>query len=51
MMVEHIFAYEIPGYVQYRYKMIWYFPVDAEAPVPHHRTAFWLDLCLTAKTR
>src|SRR5947209_1243428 len=50
-MVDHIFAYAIPEYVQYRYKMVWYF---RWMPRPLFRLlerAFGWHLCLTGKLR
>jgi len=51
VFVDHIFAYSIPEYVQYRYKKVWYF---RWLPVPVFRAlerAFGWHLCLTAKVR
>jgi 2-polyprenyl-3-methyl-5-hydroxy-6-metoxy-1,4-benzoquinol methylase len=50
-MVDHIFAYRIPDYVQYRYKKVWYF---RWMPRPLFRLlerAFGWHLCLTGKVR
>ena len=35
--VDHIFPYRIPEYVQYRYKMVWYFRWMPRADVPRPR--------------
>ncbi len=49
VLVDHIFPYRIPDYVQYRYKVVWYF---RWLPKPFFR---WLErhfgwhLCLTAE--
>ena len=37
VMVDHIFPYRIPDYVQYRYKSCLVFPLDAQADVPRPR--------------
>jgi ubiquinone/menaquinone biosynthesis C-methylase UbiE len=49
VMVDHIFAFSIPEYVQYRYKVVWYF---RWMPRPLFRALerlFGWHLCLTAK--
>ena len=49
--VDHIFPYFIPEYVQYRYKVLWYF---RWMPKPLFRAlerAFGWHLCLTAKAK
>ena len=49
--VDHIFPYSIPEYVQYRYKVLWYF---RWMPKPLFRAlerAFGWHLCLTAKAK
>lgn len=51
LFVDHIFSYAIPEYVQYRYKMVWYFrwlPRQIFRLV--ERCAGW-HLCLTAEPR
>jgi SAM-dependent methyltransferase len=51
VMVDHIFPYSIPDYVQYRYKLVWYF---RWMPKPLFRAlerAFGWHLCLTAKPK
>ena len=50
-MVDHIFAFSIPEYVQYRYKKVWYF---RWMPRPLFRAlerAFGWHLCLTAEPK
>jgi len=49
VMVDHIFPFSIPEYVQYRYKIVWYF---RWMPRPLFRALerlFGWHLCLTAK--
>ena len=51
VMVDHIFPYFIPEYVQYRYTVLWYF---RWMPRPLFRAlerAFGWHLCLTAKAK
>ena len=51
VMVDHIFPYSIPEYVQYRYKVLWYL---RWMPKPLFRAlerAFGWHLCLTAKPK
>jgi 2-polyprenyl-3-methyl-5-hydroxy-6-metoxy-1,4-benzoquinol methylase len=51
VMVDHIFPYSIPEYVQYQHKMTWYF---RWMPKPLFRAlerAFGWHLCLTAKPK
>jgi 2-polyprenyl-3-methyl-5-hydroxy-6-metoxy-1,4-benzoquinol methylase len=51
VMVDHIFPYDIAEYVQYRYKVVWYF---RWMPKPLFRAlerAFGWHLCLTAKLK
>jgi len=48
-MVDHIFPYSIPDYVQYRYKKVWYFRWMPEALFHGLERAFGWHLCLTAK--
>jgi len=51
VMVDHIFAYRIPEYVQYRYKKVWYF---RWMPRPLFRLlerAFGWHLCLTGRPK
>ena len=47
--VDHIFPYSIPEYVQYRYKMVWYFRCMPKALFRALERAFGWHLCLTAK--
>ncbi|HMD71874.1 MAG TPA: class I SAM-dependent methyltransferase [Bryobacteraceae bacterium] len=49
VMVDHIFPYRIPEYVQYRYKMMWYFRLMPTALFRGLERAFGWHLCLTAK--
>jgi SAM-dependent methyltransferase len=51
VMVDHIFPFSIPEYVQYEYKVVWYF---RWIPRPLFRAlerAFGWHLCLTAQPR
>ena len=51
VMVDHIFAYRIPEYVQYRYKKVWYF---RWMPRPLFRLlerTFGWHLCLTGRPK
>jgi ubiquinone/menaquinone biosynthesis C-methylase UbiE len=51
VMVDHIFPYSIPEYVEYQYKMVWYF---RWIPRPLFRAlerAFGWHLCLTAQPK
>jgi hypothetical protein len=46
--VEHIFAYNIPDYVEYRYRKVWYFRW-IPGPVFHWlERCFGWHLCVTA---
>ena len=47
--VDHIFPYRIPEYVQYRYKMLWYFRWMPQALFRALERAFGWHLCLTAR--
>jgi 2-polyprenyl-3-methyl-5-hydroxy-6-metoxy-1,4-benzoquinol methylase len=47
--VDHIFPYRIQEYVQYRYKMVWYFRWMPKALFRALEHAFGWHLCLTAK--
>jgi SAM-dependent methyltransferase len=47
--VDHIFPYRIPEYVQYRYKMVWYFRWMPQALFRALERAFGWHLCLTAR--
>jgi len=49
--VDHIFAYEIPEYVQYRYKKVWYYRWMPDFLFRALERAFGWHLCLTAKPR
>ncbi len=51
VMVDHIFAYVIPEYVQYRYKMEWYFRWMPKSLFRALERLFGWHLCLTAKPR
>jgi 2-polyprenyl-3-methyl-5-hydroxy-6-metoxy-1,4-benzoquinol methylase len=51
IMVDHIFPYEIAEYVQYRYKVVWYFRWMPKALFRTLERAFGWHLCLTAKLR
>ena len=51
LFVDHIFSYAIPEYVQYRYKMVWYFRwLPRQIFRLLERCAGW-HLCLTAEPR
>ena len=47
--VDHIFPYSIPEYVQYQYKVAWYFRWMPKALFRTLERAFGWHLCLTAK--
>jgi 2-polyprenyl-3-methyl-5-hydroxy-6-metoxy-1,4-benzoquinol methylase len=49
VMVDHIFPYSIPEYVQYRYRVSWYFRWMPRALFRALERAFGWHLCLTAK--
>lgn len=49
--VDHIFPYSIPEYVQYQYKMVWYFRWMPKALFRVLERAFGWHLCLTAKPK
>jgi 2-polyprenyl-3-methyl-5-hydroxy-6-metoxy-1,4-benzoquinol methylase len=51
VMVDHIFAYEIPEYVQYRYKMVWYYRWMPKSLFRALERLLGWHLCLTAKPR
>jgi 2-polyprenyl-3-methyl-5-hydroxy-6-metoxy-1,4-benzoquinol methylase len=51
VMVDHIFPYSIPEYVQYRYKTIWYFRWMPQFLFRALERAFGWHLCLTAKPK
>ena len=51
VMVDHIFPYAIAEYVQYRYKMVWYFRWMPKTLFRAMERAFGWHLCLTAKLR
>ena len=51
VMVDHIFAYEISEYVQYRYKKVWYFRMLPNFVFRALERLFGWHLCLTAKPR
>jgi len=51
VMVDHIFPFSIPEYVQYRYKMVWYFRWMPKTLFRALERAFGWHLCLTAKLR
>ena len=48
VMVDHIFPYSIPEYVQYQYKMVWYFRWMPKTLFRALERAFGWHLCLTA---
>jgi hypothetical protein len=50
-MVDHIFPYEIAEYVQYRYKVVWYFRWMPKRVFRALERALGWHLCLTAKLR
>jgi hypothetical protein len=47
--VDHIFPYRIADYVQYRYKVLWYFRWMPRRMFRALERAFGWHLCLTAK--
>ena len=47
--VDHIFPYRIADYVQYRYKVVWYFRWMPKRMFRALERAFGWHLCLTAK--
>lgn len=49
--VDHIFPYSIPEYVQYRYKVLWYFRWMPKALFRLLERMFGWHLCLTAKPK
>ena len=49
VVVDHIFPYRIPDYVQYRYKIVWYFRWIPNRMFRALERAFGWHLCLTAK--
>ena len=49
VMVDHIFPYSIPEYVQYQYKVVWYFRWMPNVLFRALERAFGWHLCLTAK--
>ena len=51
VMVDHIFPYDIAEYVQYRYKVVWYFRWMPKTLFRALERAFGWHLCLTAKLR
>lgn len=51
VMVDHIFPYAIAEYVQYRYRVVWYFRWMPKALFRALERAFGWHLCLTAKLR
>jgi SAM-dependent methyltransferase len=51
VMVDHIFPYSIPEYVQYRYRMVWYFRWMPHALFRALERAFGWHLCLTAQPK
>jgi SAM-dependent methyltransferase len=48
-VVDHIFAYEIPEYLQYRYKRVWYFRWMPKFLFRGLERLFGWHLCLTAR--
>jgi 2-polyprenyl-3-methyl-5-hydroxy-6-metoxy-1,4-benzoquinol methylase len=51
VMVDHIFPYSIPEYVQYQYKKVWYFRWMPQALFRALERTFGWHLCLTAKSK
>ena len=51
VMVDHIFPYSIPEYVQYRYRKVWYFRWMPTWLFRALERAFGWHLCLTAKLK
>jgi 2-polyprenyl-3-methyl-5-hydroxy-6-metoxy-1,4-benzoquinol methylase len=51
IMVDHIFPYEIAEYVQYRYKVVWYFRWMPKRVFRALERALGWHLCLTAKLK
>ncbi|HTS47083.1 MAG TPA: methyltransferase domain-containing protein, partial [Bryobacteraceae bacterium] len=49
--VDHIFPYSIPEYVQYQYKVVWYFRWMPNFLFRALERAFGWHLCLTAKPK
>jgi ubiquinone/menaquinone biosynthesis C-methylase UbiE len=49
VMVDHIFSYSIPEYVQYRYKQVWYFRWMPRPLFRFLERAFGWHLCLTGR--
>src|SRR5579872_1597551 len=49
LFVDHIFSYAIPEYVQYRYKMVWYFRWLPRQIFRLLERCFGWHLCLTAE--
>lgn len=50
-MVDHIFPYSIPEYVEYRYKVVWYFRWMPKPLFHAVERLFGWHLCLTAKPK
>jgi 2-polyprenyl-3-methyl-5-hydroxy-6-metoxy-1,4-benzoquinol methylase len=50
-MVDHIFPYSIPEYVQYQYKVVWYFRWMPRVLFRALERGFGWHLCLTAKLK
>jgi SAM-dependent methyltransferase len=51
IMVDHVFPYDIAEYVQYRYKVVWYFRWMPKALFRAFERAFGWHLCLTSKLK
>jgi len=51
VMVDHIFPYSIPEYVEYRYKVVWYFRWMPKPLFHAVERLFGWHLCLTAKPK
>jgi ubiquinone/menaquinone biosynthesis C-methylase UbiE len=51
MSVEHIFPYQIPDYVQYRYVKVWYFRYLPQRLFSFLEKRYGWHLCITAKKR
>ena len=50
-MVDHIFAFSIPEYVQYRYKRVWYFRWMPQPLFRALERLYGWHLCLDAQPK
>jgi hypothetical protein len=50
-MVDHIFAFSIPEYVQYRYKRVWYFRWMPQSLFRAIERLWGWHLCLDAQPK